>query len=84
MFLEATKIDVRHILTLGSRLMMRTVLSESPTAKNLDLCSPAGTRPTPMQMTSLFISFLSVYSFSWPVCGKDSLLVRQFIYQLDI
>lgn len=59
-----------QFLTLGSKDIILTVLSDSPTAKNLDRCSPAGTRPRPMQMTSLFISFLSVYSFSCPVWGK--------------
>lgn len=56
-------------LTFGSRLMTLTVLSERPTARNLDLCSPGVTRPMPIQITSDFISLRSVYSFSCPVCG---------------
>lgn len=47
--------------------MIRTVLSESPTAKKRDLCSPAGTLARAIQITSLGISLRSVYSFNWPV-----------------
>lgn len=54
-------------LTEGSREMMRTVLSASPTARNRERCSPGGTLARLMQTTSADISFLSVYSFSWPV-----------------
>lgn len=54
------------LLTEGSREMMRTVLSASPTARNLERCSPGGTLARLMQTTSADISFLSVYSFSWP------------------
>lgn len=54
-------------LTEGSREIIRTVLSASPTARNLDLCSPGETRPRAMHTTSEDISFRSVYSFSCPV-----------------
>lgn len=54
----------RSVLTFGSSEMMRTVLSDSPTARKRERCSPEGTRPSAMQMTSEFISLRSVYSFS--------------------
>ena len=53
--------------------MILTVLSKSPTAKKRDRCSPAGTRPRAMHTTSADISFLSVYSFSWPVWKQHSM-----------
>lgn len=54
------------IHTEGSREMMRTVLSTSPTARNRERCSPGGTLARLIQTTSADISFRSVYSFSWP------------------
>lgn len=54
-------------LTDGSRDIMRTVWSANPTAKNLERCSPGGTVPKLMQTISAAISFLSVYSFNWPL-----------------
>ena len=57
-------------LTFGSREMILTVLSDSPTAKKRHRCSPGGTRPSAMHTTSAFISLRSVYSFSWPVCKQ--------------
>lgn len=47
---------------------MRTVLSTKPTARNRERCSPGGTFARLMHTTSADISFLSVYSFSWPDC----------------
>jgi hypothetical protein len=47
--------------------MIRIVLSTRPTAKNLDLCSPGGTRPNAMQTTPADMSLRSVYSFNCPV-----------------
>jgi len=55
-----------NTLTVGSREMMRTVWSDSPTAKNLERCSPGGTAAKLRQDTSADISRRSVYSFSWP------------------
>lgn len=52
--------------TEGSSEMIRTVLSASPTARNRERCSPGGTLARLIQTTSADISFLSVYSFSWP------------------
>jgi hypothetical protein len=46
--------------------MILTVLSANPTAKNLERCSPTGTLARAMQITSHDMSFLSVYSLSWP------------------
>lgn len=48
---------------------MRTVLSTNPTARNRERCSPGGTFARLMHTTSADISFLSVYSFSWPDCS---------------
>ena len=52
--------------------MILTVLSARPTAKNRLRCSPTGTRPSAIHITSDDISFLSVYSFSCPVWNKES------------
>lgn len=52
--------------TDGSREMIRTVLSTSPTARKRERCSPGGTFARLMHTTSADISFRSVYSFSWP------------------
>lgn len=68
-------------LTVGSNETILTVLSERPTAKNLHLCSPVGTRPRAIHTTSEDISFLSVYSFSCPVYNNKKIT---FIYYLDI
>lgn len=50
----------------GSREMILTVLSTSPTARKRDRCSPGGTLARLMHTTSADISFRSVYSFSCP------------------
>jgi len=57
---------------------MRTVSSANPTARNLDRCSPDGTLPSAMQMTSCDISFRSVYSFSCPFCVKNQNISKIF------
>ena len=55
----------------GLRETIRTVPSVRPRARNRHLCSPAGTVPRLMQITSLSSFLRSVYSFSCPVCeGK--------------
>jgi hypothetical protein len=51
-------------LTFGSSEIILTVLSASPTARNLDRCSPTGTLARAMQTTSQDMSFRSVYSFN--------------------
>jgi hypothetical protein len=56
--------------TEGSSEMMRTVLSTSPTARKRERCSPGGTLAKLIHTTSADISFLSVYSFSWPDWGE--------------
>lgn len=56
----------RVTLTEGSREMILTVLSTSPTARKRDRCSPGGTLARLMHTTSADISFRSVYSFSCP------------------
>lgn len=55
-----------NVRTEGSREIIRTVLSTSPTARNRERCSPGGTLARLIQTTSADISFRSVYSFSWP------------------
>lgn len=52
------------LLTFWSNDMILTVLSSRPTARNRALCSPAGTLARLMHLTSVDISFLSVYSFN--------------------
>ena len=52
--------------TEGSREMILTVLSTSPTARKRERCSPGGTLARLIHTTSADISFRSVYSFSWP------------------
>jgi hypothetical protein len=49
--------------------MMWTVLSTSPAARKREGCSPGGTPAKLIHTTSADISFLSVYSFSWPDWG---------------
>lgn len=56
----------RVTLTEGSKEMILTVLSTSPTARKRDRCSPGGTLARLMHTTSADISFRSVYSFSCP------------------
>lgn len=63
---------LRMPLTDGSREMIRTVLSTSPTARNRDRCSPGGTLARLMHTTSADISFRSVYSFNCPDYGKKN------------
>lgn len=62
----------RVTLTEGSREMILTVLSTSPTARKRDRCSPGGTLARLMHTTSADISFRSVYSFSWPDCRREN------------
>lgn len=61
----------RVTLTEGSREMILTVLSTSPTARKRDRCSPGGTLARLMHTTSADISFRSVYSFSCPDCKSE-------------
>lgn len=51
--------------------MIRTVSSFKPTARKRHLCSPTGTLPNAIQLTSVDICFLSVYSLSCPDCTKS-------------
>lgn len=74
---KAGKGDKQH--TKGSSEIIRTVLSTKPTARNRERCSPGGTFARLMHTTSADISFLSVYSFSWPDCK-----VKEFNYQCEV
>ena len=62
----ARSFKLRVTLTEGSKEMILTVLSTSPTARKRDRCSPGGTLARLMHTTSADISFRSVYSFSCP------------------
>lgn len=62
--LAILNIKIGEIPTEGSSDMIRTVLSAKPTAKNHERCSPAGTVPRAMHITSEGIFRRSVYSLS--------------------